>query len=147
MFTAIMVVHVVIAVAIIGLVLLQQGKGADVGAAFGSGASQTVFGSRGSASFLTRTTAILATTFFITSLVLAHFAAQTSEIRSATEAVPTIEEPVEAVDEAGPADVPADVPFDLPDEESASMLDDGVPTDVPVGGGLADDVPGAAAPE
>ncbi len=72
----ILIVHVVLALAVIGLVLLQHGKGADAGASFGSGASQTVFGSRGSGSFLTRTTAILATLFFVTSFALAIFAKQ-----------------------------------------------------------------------
>jgi len=64
--------HVVIAALMIGLILIQHGKGADAGAAFGSGASGTVFGSKGSGSFLTRSTAILATLFFITSLSLAY---------------------------------------------------------------------------
>ncbi len=74
--TIVVVVHVIAAIAIIGLVLLQQGKGADAGAAFGSGASQTVFGSAGSGNFLTRSTAIAATVFFITSLTLAIYAKQ-----------------------------------------------------------------------
>lgn len=68
------VFHVLIAIAIVALVLLQQGKGADMGAAFGSGASGTLFGARGSASFLSRTTAILAALFFLNSLALAYFA-------------------------------------------------------------------------
>ena len=67
------VVHVLICVGLVGLVLIQHGKGADAGAAFGSGSSSTVFGSEGSGSFLTRVTAILATCFFITSLLLAYF--------------------------------------------------------------------------
>ena len=67
-----LVIHVLTALGIIGLVLLQQGKGADMGAAFGGGgASQTLFGARGSATFLSRATAVLATLFFITSLTLA----------------------------------------------------------------------------
>lgn len=74
--TIVVVVHVIAAILIVGLVLLQQGKGADAGAAFGSGASQTVFGSGGSGNFLTRSTAIAATVFFITSLTLAIFAKQ-----------------------------------------------------------------------
>jgi len=74
--TIVVVVHSIAAIAIIGLVLLQQGKGADAGAAFGSGASQTVFGSAGSGNFLTRSTAIAATVFFITSLTLAIYAKQ-----------------------------------------------------------------------
>ena len=74
--TLVVVVHVIVAVAIVGLVLLQQGKGADAGAAFGSGASQTVFGSAGTGNFLTRSTSVAATIFFITSLTLAIFAKQ-----------------------------------------------------------------------
>ena len=72
------VLHVLAALGLIGLVLLQHGKGADAGAAFGSGASSTVFGSRGASSFLSRTTAILAATFFCTSLVLAYFSTKHS---------------------------------------------------------------------
>jgi len=73
------VFHLLLALALIGLILIQHGKGADAGAAFGSGASATVFGARGSASFLTRTTGILATLFFLTSMALAYFAAQVGE--------------------------------------------------------------------
>src|SRR5512139_1283145 len=70
--TLAVVFHVLFAAAIIGLVLLQRGKGADAGAGFGAGASGTVFGARGSASFMSRATAVLATLFFITSLALAY---------------------------------------------------------------------------
>lgn len=76
--TLIVIVHVIAAIAIIALVLLQQGKGADAGAAFGSGASQTVFGSSGSGNFLTRSTTIAAVVFFATSLTLAIYAKQYS---------------------------------------------------------------------
>lgn len=69
----ILVVHTLSAVGLIGLVLVQQGKGADVGAAFGTGSSQTLFGARGAANFLTRITAALATLFFLTSLTLVYF--------------------------------------------------------------------------
>lgn len=72
MYTILMVVQVVSALAVIGLVLVQHGKGADAGAAFGSGASGTVFGARGSANFLTRATGISATIFFLVSLSLAY---------------------------------------------------------------------------
>jgi preprotein translocase subunit SecG len=72
--TLVLVVHVLVAIGIIGLVLLQHGKGADVGAAFGSGASGSVFGATGSANFLSRATAILAVVFFSTSLGLAYLA-------------------------------------------------------------------------
>ena len=74
-----MVFHVLIAVAMVGLILLQQGKGADAGAAFGAGASGTVFGSQGSASFLSRTTAVLAALFFVTSLTLAYLANESAK--------------------------------------------------------------------
>ena len=74
--TLAVVFHVLVAVGIIALVLLQRGKGADAGAGFGAGASGTVFGSRGSASFLSRTTAVLATLFFVSSLVLSYLFSQ-----------------------------------------------------------------------
>ena len=73
-YTVMIVLHVVIALAIIGLVLLQHGKGADMGSGFGGGASASLFGATGSANFLSRTTAVLATVFFILSLALAYFA-------------------------------------------------------------------------
>ena len=71
--------HVIIAVSIIVLVLMQQGKGADMGAAFGSGSSGSVFGASGSGNFLSRTTAIVATLFFITSLSLTYLAGNVSD--------------------------------------------------------------------
>jgi preprotein translocase subunit SecG len=71
--TLILVLHLLSAASVIVLVLLQQGKGADMGASFGSGASGSLFGSSGSANFLSRTTAILAALFFVTSLVLTYF--------------------------------------------------------------------------
>jgi preprotein translocase subunit SecG len=72
--TLLLAVHVLVAAALIGFVLLQHGKGADMGAAFGSGASGSLFGAAGSANFLSRTTAILATVFFCTSIGLTYFA-------------------------------------------------------------------------
>ena len=72
--TVVLIVHVIAALGIIGLVLLQHGKGADMGAAFGSGSSGSLFGATGSANFLSRTTAILAAVFFVTSLLLAYLA-------------------------------------------------------------------------
>ncbi|KEF30591.1 Preprotein translocase subunit SecG [Marinobacter nitratireducens] len=89
--TLVVVVHVVIAVALVGLVLIQQGKGADAGAAFGGGASQTVFGSQGSGSFLTRVTTILAIVFFVTSFSLAVFAKQRAEV-AGEAGIPVVEE-------------------------------------------------------
>ncbi len=74
MHTILVVVHLFLAIGLIGLILIQHGKGADAGAAFGSGASGTVFGARGAANFLSRTTAVLAALFFVTSLALAWMA-------------------------------------------------------------------------
>jgi len=82
MYDLLLIVHVVIAIAVIVLVLLQQGKGAEMGAAFGAGASQTLFGSQGSGNFLTRATAICATIFFITSLLLGYLAANQAKMKA-----------------------------------------------------------------
>ena len=77
MYQVIIIGHVLVGLAVIGLVLMQHGKGADAGAAFGSGSSGTVFGAQGSASFLSRTTAVLAAVFFSTSLGLAVLSGST----------------------------------------------------------------------
>ena len=71
--TLLLAAHVLVAAALVGFVLLQHGKGADMGAAFGSGASGSLFGAAGSANFLSRTTGILATVFFLTSLGLTYY--------------------------------------------------------------------------
>ena len=73
---AVLIAHTLIALLIIVLVLLQRGKGADAGAAFGAGASGTVFGARGSSSFFSRATAVCATVFFVSSLTLAYLSSQ-----------------------------------------------------------------------
>ncbi|MCP8465426.1 preprotein translocase subunit SecG [Pseudomonas sp. ZM23] len=78
--TVVIVIHLLMALGLVVLVLLQHGKGADAGASFGSGASATVFGSQGSATFLSRFTAILAAVFFITSLGLAYFAKEKADM-------------------------------------------------------------------
>lgn len=74
LFSLVLTVHILVALVIIGLVLVQHGKGADMGAAFGSGASGSLFGASGSANFLSRMTGILAAVFFVTSLTLAYVA-------------------------------------------------------------------------
>ncbi|MBZ2169012.1 preprotein translocase subunit SecG [Marinobacter sp. F4216] len=116
--TLVVVVHVVIAIALVGLVLIQQGKGADAGAAFGGGASQTVFGSQGSGSFLTRLTTMLAIVFFVTSFSLAVFAKQRAEV-AGEAGIPVVEE---SSDETAPSAQPAEdesgVEVDLEGEES-----------------------------
>jgi preprotein translocase subunit SecG len=101
--TLLLVIHVVAALALVGLVLLQQGKGADVGAAFGSGASGSLFGASGSANFLSRTTAILAVVFFLTSLGLTYFSSQKK-----TENKDVLTQPVQ--DKSLPAQIPSGAP-------------------------------------
>lgn len=81
----ILVIHVLLAAGLIGLVLIQHGKGADMGAAFGSGASGTVFGSQGAGSFLTRTTGVIAALFFATSLTLAYMSGHRDKASSVTD--------------------------------------------------------------
>ena len=88
---AILIVHVLLAIALVGLILLQQGKGADAGASFGGGASQTVFGSRGSGNFMSNATAIIAASLFVTSFALAMYAKQKADTISGSE-VPVIEQ-------------------------------------------------------
>ena len=89
MHTFVLVAHVFLAVGMIILILLQRGKGADAGTAFGAGASGTVFGSRGTASFFSRTTAVMATLFFVTSLTLAYIYGQATQPQSVTDQVIT----------------------------------------------------------
>lgn len=85
--SVLLIIHVLMALALIGLILIQHGKGADAGAAFGSGASSTVFGSTGSASFLTRATAILAFVFFANSFLLSYLSTSGVETKSLMENV------------------------------------------------------------
>jgi preprotein translocase subunit SecG len=116
----VLIAHTLIALGIIALVLLQRGKGADAGAAFGAGASGTVFGSRGSGSFFSRATAVLATAFFATSLTLAYLSSQhTSTEESLIDPSQAVEEQIEEAPAivAEPADdnIPA---LDAATEES-----------------------------
>ncbi|HKW37389.1 MAG TPA: preprotein translocase subunit SecG [Burkholderiales bacterium] len=103
-FTVILVVDVIVALCIIGLVLLQHGKGADVGAAFGSGASGSLFGASGSANFLSRTTAVLAVVFFLTTFVLAYLV--THKPRAAGGVMDTVKEQPKVPEAPAPAPAP-----------------------------------------
>jgi preprotein translocase subunit SecG len=94
--TLLLVVHVTAALGIIGLVLLQHGKGADMGAAFGGGASGSVFGATGSANFLSRATAILATVFFLTSMGLTWFYAHKGSVKGVMATQPASSAPATA---------------------------------------------------
>ena len=110
MMMVLLVVHVVICLALVGLVLIQQGQGADAGAAFGSGSSGTVFGARGAASFLTRLTAGLATALFLTSLVLAYLGAHAGGPASITDKLPPApaSQPTTASEAPAPLQAPRD---------------------------------------
>jgi preprotein translocase subunit SecG len=101
--TLVWVVHIIVAIAVIALVLLQHGKGADMGAAFGSGSSGSLFGATGSANFLSRSTAVLATFFFLTSLGLAYFGLQQHKPASVLDRAAV---PAKTVQPAAPAQVP-----------------------------------------
>lgn len=103
MFTVLLAVHIIVAIVMVGFILIQHGKGADAGASFGAGAAGTVFGAAGSANFMTRATAVLATVFFITSLALAWYAQRQAEDQlrldvdvSATQTAPIAAAPIQA---------------------------------------------------
>ncbi len=86
-----LVIQVVLSISLIGLVLIQHGKGADAGSAFGSGASSTVFGARGSGNFLSKATAMIATLFFITCMALAYLASQQNRSAGAVDSVTSMQ--------------------------------------------------------
>lgn len=114
----VLVVHILLALGIIGFVMLQQGKGADAGASFGGGASQTVFGSSGSGNFLSRTTAWLAAAFFVTSLGLAMYAKQYAESGAdigipSQEVIEKLEKDTPSVEEYAPS-------VDAPDMDASA---------------------------
>jgi preprotein translocase subunit SecG len=123
MYQALIVFHVLFALGIIGLVMMQQGRGADAGAAFGSGASGTVFGARGAASFLTRSTAVLALLFFASSLLLAIIADSPKDATDLMETVAPVEQPLEdlppAVEGAATSGRASDLPDAIPEAPPA----------------------------
>ena len=133
--TVLQIVHIFVAIGIVGLVLIQHGKGADAGAAFGAGAaggaSGSVFGAKGSGNFLSRTTAILATIFFLTSLSLAYFTRGTDEPKSLLDTIPETEVVAPALDQPETSDMPrqmnSDVPVSAPDVPIAPDVPPAVP--------------------
>lgn len=135
----ILVVHVLAAVSLVGLVLLQQGKGADMGAAFGSGASATVFGSAGSGSFITRSTAVLATLFFITSLTLAYFSGTHRNQESLVETI--IEQSNGVV-----GDMPEVTTEQTTAADDVPQIDNATQTEVPAASTNENSVPDIATP-
>lgn len=116
-------VHIAVGLAIIGLILIQQGKGADMGASFGGGASQTLFGSGGSGNFFSKMTAALATLFFVTSFSLAIIAKKQTEVGD-DFSIPTMEKSDIPVLEK-PADIPMleSVESDLPSVDEEAVQD------------------------
>lgn len=122
----VLIAHILIALGIIGLILLQQGKGAEAGASFGSGASQTVFGSGGSGNFLTRATAILAVLFFLTSFALAVFAKNNA----------AISDDLGILETSAPIAEESDIPFDV--EESGEIPAE---SDISTDAAISDEVP------
>src|SRR5690554_2538929 len=121
--TTTVIFHVLLAAAIVALVLLQRGKGADAGAGFGAGASGTVFGARGSANFLSRTTAALAAAFFVTSLTLAFFGMQEREVaRGVVEQMLAPGAGTGSETRVGPSSDDIDAPPQLPAAPTESEL-------------------------
>jgi preprotein translocase subunit SecG len=104
MYDILLIAFLIVAIALVGIILIQQGKGADMGSSFGAGASQAMFGSSGSGNFLTRTTAFLAVTFFVLSLILGNLS--NKQIKQ-TDAWSTIEAPVAEEVQTIAEDVPA----------------------------------------
>jgi len=115
----VLIVHLLTAIAIIGLILIQQGKGAEAGASFGSGASQTVFGSAGGWNFFSKVTAIMATVFFVTSFTLAVMAKDNAKVGD--KVLPELEAVQQELQEETPvSDIPAadeDIPSAPADTE------------------------------
>ncbi|HER34427.1 MAG: preprotein translocase subunit SecG [Halothiobacillaceae bacterium] len=138
MTTLVIIVHVLLGLTLIGLVLIQHGKGADAGAAFGSGASGTVHGARGPANTLQKTTGWLVVAFFGTSLLLAYVINTSQEPSSVVDSAP-VSEAGNGAEQGGrtPSDTPADTPTDVPSPKSSApsgQNEDGStqsPSDVP----------------
>ena len=116
-YSILLVFEVLLSIALIALILMQHGKGADAGAAFGGGSSGTVFGSKGSGSFLSRATAVLAALFFINCLVLAYVVSHRTQDASVIESVIDQAEPTAPVTEEAPTTqpAPADTAPDIPE--------------------------------
>jgi preprotein translocase subunit SecG len=123
MYQALTILHVLVALAIIGLVMIQRGRGADAGAGFGGGSSNTFFGARGAATFLSKTTAIMAAVFFSTSLALAYLADHKDNKSGDIMDAPATKE----------------APSDLPPAGAGPNQNPATPSDVP----LPTDLPGA----
>lgn len=130
LYELLLIAYLVVAIALVGFVLLQQGKGADMGASFGAGGANTIFGSSGSGNFMTRTTAVLATLFFAISLIIGGMTAGTSDTTNEFEniEVPVVEDTIPTLPNDSdipvandvPAASPSDVPETNPDDQPNS---------------------------
>ncbi len=129
LYTVLLVSSVLLSAALITLILMQHGKGADAGAAFGGGASGTVFGSQGAANFLSRTTAVLATAFFINCMGLAYLAAHREEAVSIFDTVTEQTESGAPASDTSAAPAITDTAADIPEIESKRA-----PADIPAAG-------------
>ena len=148
--TLLLVLQVLVSVALIGFVLIQHGKGADAGAAFGSGASATVFGSQGSGNFLTKTTTVLAFIFLANSLLLGYLSAHPSENNGSLldqestvlESKPA-EKPAEETAQGTSSDIPVDISKDIEESKLSDM-----PAEAPADtGDKSTDAPASDVPE
>ena len=126
----VLVLHVLAALSVCGFVLLQHGKGADMGAAFGSGSSGSLFGAAGSANFLSRSTAILATVFFATSVALTYFGSQQGAPQGVMEKG-VMERALPAKPSEVPGAKPAEVPAPVPAPANATPAQSGGSSEVP----------------
>ncbi len=138
------IIHILSAISVVGLILLQQGKGADMGASFGSGASQTVLGVQGGGNFLTHATAILTTIFFVTSMSLGYYAKQKSMVNTEEviieqtlddSGVANEEVPASVNNKAVPVPVAAQTAVVAPQPEVAA------PAEVPVAPAAPEEIP------
>jgi preprotein translocase subunit SecG len=112
LFTVVIVVQVISALLIIGLVLLQHGKGADMGAAFGSGASGSLFGATGSSNFMSKMTGVAATVFFLSTLALAYLGNKPADNNIGI--MQGVTAPAQAIPAPAPVPVPAENPNEIP---------------------------------
>lgn len=126
--TLVLIAHVIAAITIIGFILLQQGKGAEMGASFGSGASQTLFGSQGSGNFFSRITAFIAVVFFATSFTLAVIAKEKTTVGQdigipmmEEREVPTVDEPAEPQGEVPTVEAPGTSAEEVPSVDTGEQ--------------------------
>lgn len=124
LYEILIIIYLIVAIALIGFVLIQQGKGADMGASFGAGSSATIFGSSGSGNFMTRTTTWLAIAFFAISLVLGNLTAQrTKQVDEWNNLATPVEQQI-------PSEVPASAEA-IKNEDVPASNEDGSDSDVP----------------